>query len=180
MPLSWAGYKYGAQACRRPGRGTSMGLISGCHVLFLRALVLAAFVQKRPGLLKFASFLPAFPLGVTGWLIIEHGHTVRFVDGRFGTVRMCVARGVDANVFTCFSVGGTGMNGVTVRLFFTAGGIGDPPFFRIFRFSPGGSGWSFCPAALSPAPWVLRGVVLRAGGPGVWWLLSVSLRLLAR
>ena len=98
-------------------------------------------------------FLPEFPLNVTGWLIIEHGRTVRFVDGPFGTVGMCVAGGVDANVFTCFSVGGTGLNGVTVRLFFTAGGIGDPRVVLIFHFSPGGSGWSFCPAALS----LLRG-----------------------
>ena len=125
--------------------------IRGSRSLVCKAA--AAFVRKRPGSLKFASFLPAFHVGVTGWLIIEHGHTVRFVDGRSSTVRMCVAGGVDANVFTCFSVGGTGQNGVTVRLFFTAGGIGDPRVVLIFRFSPGGSGWSFCPAALS----LLRG-----------------------
>ena len=89
----------------------------------------AAFVRKRAGLLKFAFFMPAFLLRVTGRLTFEHGHIVRFVNDGFGTVRMCVAGSVDANVFTCFSVGGTGLNGVTVWLFYTAGGIGDPRFF---------------------------------------------------
>ena len=140
----------------------------------------AAFVQERPGVLKLAYFLPAFPLGVTGWLAIEHGHIVRFVDGGFGTVRMCVAGGVAANVVTCFSVGGTGLNGVTVRLFFNAGVIGDLRVVLIFRISLSGSGVSFFPACSDSVPWVRRRVVLRAGGPGVWWWLSVSLRRLAR
>ena len=160
--------------CRRPGRGINTGLTSWvCKAA-------AAFVRKRLGLLKSAFFLPAFPMGVTGWLAFEHGHTVRFLDGPFGTVRVCVAGGMNANVFTCFSVGGTGLNDVTVRLFFTAGGIGDPRVVLIFRFSLSGSGMSFFSAALS----LLRGFgaawsfVLE--GPGVWWLLSVSLRLFAR
>ena len=45
------------------------------------------------------------------------------------------------------------------------------------------AGWLWLvllPRCSVPAPWVRRGVVLRAGGPCVWWLLSVSLRLLAR
>ena len=75
------------------------------------------------------------------------------VNGGFETVRMCVARGVDANVFTCFSVGGTGLNGVTVWLFFDAGCIEDPRVVLIFCFSLGCSGWSFRSAALS----LLRG-----------------------
>ena len=97
-------------------------------------------------------------MGVTGWLNIEHGHTVRFLDGRIGTVKMCVAGGVVANVFICFSV-----NCVAVRLFFTAGGIGDPRVVLFFRFSVGS-------ARRGPPCW----------RPGVLWLLSVSLRLLAR
>ena len=101
---------------------------------------------RGSGFLKLTCFLPAFPLGVTGWLTIEHGHFVRFVDGGFGPVRMCVAGGGGGSVvFTCFSVGGTVLNGVTVRLFFTAGGIGDPRVVFIFCLSPGGSGLSFCP-----------------------------------
>ena len=127
VPPSRAGYKYGARS--------------------LVCKAAAAFVMECVGFLKFACFLPEFPIGVTGWLIIEHGHTVRFVDGRFGTVRMCVAGGVDANVFTCFSVGGTGLNGVTVRLICTTGGIGDPRVVLIFRFSLTTSGVSFFPAA---------------------------------
>ena len=117
----------------------------------------AAFSLKLVEVLKFAFLLP------------------RVVSDGFGTVRMCVAGGVDANVFTCFSVGGTGLNGVTVRLFFTAGGIGDPRVVLIFRFSPGGSGWSFCPAALS----LLRGFgaawVLCAGGLDVFGVVERSL-----
>ena len=73
------------------------------------------------------------------------------IDG-FGTVRMCVAGGGDVNAYTCFFVGGTGMNGVIVRWFVNPG-IEDPRVVLIFCFSPGGSGWSFCPAALS----LLRG-----------------------
>ena len=78
----------------------------------------------------------------------------------------------------CF-VGGTGMSGVTVRLFFPAGVIGDLRFVLIFCFSPGGSGVSFCPAALS----LLRGFgavwsfVLEARA--FRWSLCVSLRHLA-
>ena len=75
------------------------------------------------------------------------GYTVRILDVPFHTVRMCVAGSVNANVLTCFSVGGT------VRLIFPAGGIGDPRFVLNFCLLPGGSGLSFCPAALS----LLRG-----------------------
>ena len=86
-PPSWAGCKCGAQACRHPGRGTSAGLtawLSCPFSAFLGAGVAAvsggvkirgsrssvckaaaAFVRKRPGLLKFAFFLPAFPYGVS-------------------------------------------------------------------------------------------------------------------
>ena len=46
------------------------------------------------------------------------------------------------------SWGGTGMNGVTGRLFYIVGCIVDPRVVLIFCFSPGVSGWSFCPAAL--------------------------------
>ena len=81
-------------------------------------------------------------MGVTGWLTIEHGRTVRFVDGPFGTVRRCVAGGVDAHVFTCLSLGGTGFDGVTVRLFFTAGGNGVLQVTVFFLFSPIGTGMS--------------------------------------
>ena len=77
----------------------------------------------------------------------------RVVNDGFGTVRMCVADCGVANVYTCFSVGGTGMNGVIVRLFFNVGCIVDPRVVLIFCFSPGVFGWSFCPAALS----LLRG-----------------------
>ena len=41
------------------------------------------------------------------------------------------------------------MNGVIVRRFVNPGCIVDPRLVLIFCFSPGGSGWSFCPAALS-------------------------------
>ena len=77
------------------------------------------------------------------------GFTVQVIDVPFDTVRMCVAGGMDANVFACFSVDGTGMRGVTVRLFFPDGAMGDPRFVLIFCSSPGVSGWSFCLAALS-------------------------------
>ena len=141
--------------CRRPGRGINTGLsgffapwlvvaavpggvqIRGCPALVCKAG--AAFVRKCLGLLNSAFFLLGF--------------TVRVIDVPFDTVRMCVDGGLGANVFTCFFVGGTVLVGVTVRLFFSAGVFGDPRFVLIFCFSPGGSGLSFCPAALS----LLRG-----------------------
>ena len=95
----------------------------------------AAFALKPAEVLKFDFVLP------------------RFVNDGFGTVRMCVAGGEDANVYTCFSVGGTGMNGVIDRRFVNAVCIEDPRVVLIVCFSPGGSCWSFCPAALS----LLRG-----------------------
>ena len=142
----YAGY------CRRLGRGFNTGLavfarramvgvaavpggvqIRGSLSLVCKAA--AAFALKHAELLKFALVLP------------------RFVNDGFGTVRMCVAGGVDANVYTCFSVGGTGLNGVIDGVFYNAGCIEDPRVAIIFCFSPGGSGWSSCPAALS----LLRG-----------------------
>ena len=103
--------------------------IRGSRSLVCKAA--AAFSLKPVEVLKFAFFLP---------------HVVS--DG-FGTVRMCVAGGGDANVYTCFSVGGTGIDGVIVQRFVNPGCIVDPRVDLIFCFSPGGSGWSFCPAALS-------------------------------
>ena len=131
--------------CRRPGRGTSTGL----SLVDLHGS--GSLRPEATWLSEVAHFLPAFPLGGTGRLTIEHDHFVRFVDGGFGRVQMCVAGGVDANVFTCFSVGVTGLNSDTVRLFFTAGGIGDPRVVLIFRFSLSGSGMSFFPAIMSSA-----------------------------
>ena len=107
--------------------------IRGSRSLVCKAA--AAFSLKPVEVLKFAFFLP------------------RVLNDGFGTVRMCVAGGGDANVYTCFSVGGTGMNGVIVRRFFNAGCIEDPRVVLIVCFSLGGSCWSFCPAALS----LLRG-----------------------
>ena len=173
--------------CRRPGRGINTGLsgfifaswlvvaavpggvqIRGCRALVCKAA--AAFVQKCLGFLKSALFLPAFPLGVTGWLAFLLGFTVRILDVPFDTVRMCVDGGMGANVFTCFSVTGTVLVGVTVWLFFPAGVIGDPRVVLIFCISPGGSGLSFCPAALS---------LLRGFGPDVFVVVGCSLRHLA-
>ena len=96
------------------------------------------------GLQGSGSLLPEACLGAQVRLFLP-----RVVNDGFGTVRMCVAVGVDANVYTCFSVGGTGMNGVIDRLFFNTGSIEDPRVVLIVCFSPGGSCWSFCPAALS-------------------------------
>ena len=162
LPPSRAGYKYGA--------------------------LLRWFARQRqsssgsaPELLKFSFFMPAFFLRVTGRLIFEHGYIVRFVNDGFGTVP-------DVRCWWCgcqcvhlllrgwqqaSTVSQTGCSSTPVAL-------SDPRVVLIFCFSPGVSGWSFSPAARSLAPWVLRGVVLRAGGPGVLWLVSVSLRLLAR
>ena len=155
--------------CRRSGRDTNKGSRS----LICKAA--AAFSLKLVEVLKFVFFLPASHLRVTGRLIFEHGHTVRFVTDGFGTVRMCVAGGVDANVYTCFSVGGTGMNGVIVRLFFNPGCIVDPRVVLIFCFSPGGSGcWSFCPAALS----LLRGFGAAWSSVLEAWTCLVSLSVL--
>ena len=143
LPPSWAGYKYGAQGYRRPGRGKSTGLrlaavLGGVQIrgsLSLVCKAAAAFFMTTDEVLKFDFVLR------------------RVVYDGFGTVRMYIAGGVDANVHTCFSVGGTDMNGVTVRLFFNVGCIVDPRVVLIFCFSPGVFGWSFCPAALS----LLRG-----------------------
>ena len=134
LPPSRAGYKYGAVVRwfarqRQPSSGSSLGLLN----------------------LPFSCLRSH--MGVTGWLAFLHGFTVRILDVPFDTVRMCVAGGMDANVFTCFSVGGTVLVGVTVRLFFPVGVLGDPRFVLNFCLSPGGSGVSCCPAALS----LLRG-----------------------
>ena len=138
--------------CRRPGRSTNTGLYvfacramvgvaavpGGIQIRGSRSLVCkaaAAFALKPAEVLKFDFVMP------------------RVVNDGFGTVRMCVADCGVANVYTCFSVGGTGMNGVIVRLFINVGCIVDPRVVLIFCFSPGVFGWSFCPAALS----LLRG-----------------------
>ena len=76
--------------------------------------------------------------------------------------------------FTCFSVRGTGLNGVTVGLFFTAGGIGDPRVVLFFCFSPGGSGLSFCPAVLS----LLRGFGAAWSSVLEAWACMLSLSVL--
>ena len=125
---------------RRPGRGKNAGLmILACHRLVLP--------PSRAGYKGRGSLRPEASRGA---------------EGCFRPAALCQRWLRDcldvrcwwcANVFTCFSVGGTGLNGVTVRLFFDAGCIVGPRVVLIVCFSPGGSGWSFCPAALS----LLRG-----------------------
>ena len=116
------------EGCRRPRRGTNTGLT------FVGLQGSGSLRPEAPQVAEVCLFPACVPMGVTGWLIIEHGHTVRFVNG---TVRMCFAGGVDANVHTCFSVGGAGMNGVIDRLFYNAGCIEDS-------------------RVILPAPWVRR------------------------
>ena len=83
---------------------------------------------------------------------------------------MCVAGGMDANVYTCSSEGGTGMNGVIVRRFLNplvvtvraAGCSHLLPPRRVALAGP--SAPLLCPCAR----WVRRGAVLCAGGPDVF------------
>ena len=130
--------------------------IRGSRSLVCKAA--AAFSLTYDDVLNFVFFLP------------------RVVNDGFGTVRMCVAGGEDANVYTCFSVGGTGLNACIVRLFYIVGCIEVLWVVLIFCFSPGGSGPAFLPRCCVPARWVRRGVVLCAGGPDVFVVVERSLR----
>ena len=103
----------------------------------------------------------------------------------------CVAGGMNANVFTCFSVDGTGMRGVTVRLFFPDGVMGDPRFVLIFCLSrvplacP--SAPLLCPCAVGSTPrglscWrsVRLVVVVRFSASPCTLIVSSPLRLFFR
>ena len=132
--------------CRRPGRGTNTGLA------FVGLQGSGSLRPEAPRVAEVCLFPACVPYGCHRLAHHRARSHVRFVNDGFGTVRMCFDGGVDANVYTWFSVG-TGMNGVIDRLFYNASCIEDSRVFLIFCFSPGGSGWSFCPAALS----LLRG-----------------------
>ena len=137
-----------AGCCRRPGRGTNTWLsVSACRAMVGVAAVPGG-VQIRGSFSLVCKAAAAFALTYDDLPKFDFV-LPRVVNDGFGTVRMCVAGGEGANVYTCFSVGGTGLNAVIVRLFFCAGCIEDLLVVLIFCFSPGGSGWSFCPAALS-------------------------------
>ena len=134
VPPSRAEYKYGALCFVCRAMVGVAAVPGGIQIRGSRSLVCkaaAAFSLKPVEVLKFAFFLP------------------RVISDGFRTVRMCVVGGGDANVYTCFSGGGTGLNGVIVRRFVNPRCIVDLRVVLFFCFSPGVSGWSFCPAALS-------------------------------
>ena len=157
-----------AGCCRRPGRGINTVLV----VFAFRAMVGVAApggVQIWGSLSLVCKAAAAFVLKSAEVLMVAFV-LQRFVNDGFGTVQMCVAGGMGANVFSCFSVGGTGRNGDTDRLLYIVGCKEDPRL--------GGSGWSFRRCSV-PAPWVRRGVVLCAGAPDVFFVVERSLRFLA-
>ena len=80
-------------------------------------------LSRSAGFPKIAYLIFALILGVTGWIYLDHGLSVGWVNFGYVTVRKSVAGGAFAGVgIGSFSIG-TGV-GVKVRLFFTAGGIG--------------------------------------------------------
>ena len=93
------------------------------HNVLLVCKAVAAFVLDCRGILK-VGFFSVLILGVTGWISLDHGLTVRCVDLGFVKVRESVDGGAIAVVGTWFSSVGTGIGGVTARLFFAAGGNG--------------------------------------------------------
>ena len=148
---------------RRPVRGSQ---VRGSHVGLQGS---GSFRPGIPGFPKFAYFIAAFPLGATVRPTHHRARSHRAGCEWLGTIWMRAVGGVAANVFNCLSVGGTGLEGghsraVLDRWWQVSRVV------CIFPFSLIGSGMSFFLRCSSPAPWVLRGVVLRAGGPGVWWL----------
>ena len=123
------------------------------HNVLLVCKAAAAFVRDPPGFPKIAYLFSALILGVTGWIYLDHGLSVGWVNFGYVTVRKSVAGGAFAVVGIGFFSIGTSLGGVTVRLFFTVGGIGILRVTVSVLFCSGGT----CVSVSSAACVVLRG-----------------------